>query len=250
MPRPTYYPSGFGAEAVEAVEVDAPEEISISIDRDDSVPSTQFIEVVSFAATATSIRFLSLLDTDGNPHEIPADIALKPGGHFDLEMTAKVGVRQLKVVCEDAGVLKTAYADFTAVGHASFRYGSVLWDGLSESIPWMGQADFADDVAHSGINVPQVVVEQNPAPEFPDVFCGTPMRLRNLEPYRVHVRYSQAFWNEGAVHICDPTRVLEEMECTLAPQGVLPLGCSHYRTPNMLCSWNKRWCVTGAIQVL
>lgn len=249
MPRPTHYPSGFGIEALEEIELDSSDDILITTGCDKSTPSTQFIELVSFASISTRVRFLTLVDADGNLHEIPADVALKPGAHFDLEIEMNARIRQLKVAYEEGSSLKAAYADFTAAGHKTFRYGSVLWDALSENISWMGQADFADDIASHGTRAPRVVVEEDPDPEYPDTFCGSPMRLKNLEAYRVHVRFSETFWNEGPTNICDPTRATDGMECLLPPKGTLSLGCSHYKTPNMWCSYNKRWRVIGANQV-
>jgi len=244
-----YYPGQVSAEAFDPAEVDEPQGATES-GTGDAPRRTNFIELVSFASNPVRIRAVSVLDTDGGAHEIPVDLVLRPGAHFDVEIEgAGLAVHQCKVSYEKDGATRGAIADFTIWGHTSLQYGSVLWEGDPDVLAWWGWAEWDSALATPLPERPQVVVEVNPAPEFPDAFCSSPMRLRNLESYPVHVRYVQTFWNEGDLSLCNSTPTDSDGECTLPPKGVLPLGCSSYKTPNMYCAWNRRWRVVSTVRV-
>lgn len=248
MPGPAYPVSAFLAEPDDDIPADAPPVAETVLQAEGARARTHFVEVVNFAPSPLRLRAIAVVDTSGDAYEVQSDAVLRRGGFVDCEFAGAegAGIARLKLSFEHDGGVQAAEADFTRFGHASLRYGTVMWEGEAGELGWVGLADWGDAVGALPA-APDVRIELDPAPQFPDAFCAAPMRLFNAGTRIAHVRYSETFWNEGPAHLCNASPSVSFHECTLAPGGWLPLGCSRYQSPNMLCSWNRRWELIGAL---
>lgn len=102
--------------------------------------------------------------------------------------------------------------------------------------------------AEQGIQgIVEIVPDPDP-PGDPDAFCLSPMRLSNRTAgfKSVEVAYEERYREEGPG--CNLAGWTTPGSARLGPEGSAAgysyLGCSHYRTPNMICSQIRSWRVT------
>ena len=90
---------------------------------------------------------------------------------------------------------------------------------------------------------PNVIVEIDPSPQFPDVYCSAPMRINNAssENWPVKVVFTETYRTEGCGELKDNNPRTLSYEWILERGETRYLGCGHYRGPSSLCTEIRTW---------
>lgn len=237
VPAPAYYTSLFlpwerQEEEYGAIAEVEPEKTARIVD---------FMELVNISAKAIHVKELKIHVNEGEDIIVDFDRPFHPNAFFDIDYEDK----RLSGVTISYSFQETDFVEHVAFsGGARVQFGSVyLVDHNGKEGYWL------DSSSSSGVDQerardelrPNVKIETDPDPDYPDAYCHNPMRLRNLEGFPVWVRYSASYKTEGPASLCTMTPSVEIREATLGPHEIKRLGCSRYKTPSMWCVEIRQW---------
>jgi hypothetical protein len=212
---------------------------------------TRFFELLNFSKRDLDIQSLTLATADDELTELAVDKLVRPGDYLEIDFSGELQqVIGFKLNHRVDGTVNSIKADFSLISKQWLRYGSVVFRGNEreeDKLEWQGSTEDADGLVRQQLDGPtlrpQVFVEPDPNPEFPDAACMTPMRVRNGERYPVTVRLLASFKSEGSRQYCTNQVITEPepFDRVLAPFESQHLGCSWYKTANMMCTELRSW---------
>ncbi|MDP3207967.1 MAG: hypothetical protein Q8M65_02360 [Rhodoglobus sp.] len=216
-------------------------------------PVSHFFEVVNRTGRAIDILSIDFLSRDAAP--VRAEIGSSVGADrfVDVEVLfARLRVTGCQVNYRLRGEERSVTVDFQILSSEWSLYGTVSIQEFADGGLGDYQGRIGDDsssrLPRSSLPPPpRALIELDPAPEFPDPNCGSPMRLRNAEAYPIVVRLSATYSVEGPTQYCPPGEVATPLEPRhLGPGEIWRLGCTTYRSPAMWCTERRSWRVLSA----
>lgn len=252
-PGPAYLTGSFATEQLEEERAAVLDE-SRTLEATDDTSISHFFELVNRTGRMIDVLAIELLSKDADAVRVVVNTSLGADRVLDFEVAfARRRVEASRVEYRFRGEDRTVTIPFDLLGNAWFLYGTMsLWElDTGAEGDFQGRpGDAANFEAHREALParPQVVIEPDPRPEFPDPSCQSPMRIRNAESYDVLVRYEESYRAEGPTQYCPPGERNSVQEIRLGPGAVRALGCGSYHSPNMWCAERRSFRVLSAVK--